>query len=116
MTIDPSLYNAPSAASRINSFPGLNTEQPEAPCNCLSVMYLTLLELQMMASFAFPGVIQPQRQAMATASTIIHCDKCPLGLFSSISNTQSVSSLLTAIAERFHKALKAIDAEAEELE
>lgn len=53
---------------------------------------------------------------MDTASTIMHCKRCPSELSTSMQNTQSLSALLFSIAERFHKILKAIDAEAAELE
>jgi hypothetical protein len=79
-------------------------------------MYLALAELQAMTSFTFPAAMPPQRRALATASTIMHCEKCPNEMFTSIQNTQLLSALLFATAERFHKILKAIDAEAEDLE
>jgi hypothetical protein len=69
-----------------------------------------------MFTFAFPAVVHTQRNAMNIASTIMHCKRCPNELSTAIQNTQSLSALLFAIAERFHKILKAIDAEAEELE
>lgn len=58
----------------------------------------------------------PLRHAMSTVSTIIHCEKCPNGTFSSIQNVQSLSALLSAIAERFHQILFEVDREAERLE
>lgn len=53
---------------------------------------------------------------MTTASAMIHCTKCPTETFSAIQNTQALNSLLSAIAERFHKVLAGIDAEAVRLE
>lgn len=85
-------------------------------CTCLSVMYLALTDLQSITSFAFPAVVPRIRPALATASAMIHCPKCPRAAFNAIQNVQSVSALLTAIAERFHKVLAAIDTEADRLE
>ena len=53
---------------------------------------------------------------MNTASTMLRCEKCPREAFSTIQNVQSLSALLSAIAERFHKVLAEIDAEASRLE
>lgn len=79
-------------------------------------MYLTLSDLQSMPSFSFPAVIPRLRSAMDTASAIIHCPKCPKENFTAIQNVQSLSALLTALGERFHRVLTEIDAEAARLE
>jgi hypothetical protein len=87
-----------------------------APCTCLSLMYLTLTELQTVPSFAFPQVIIPLRKAMTVLSDLIHCPQCPKESFSAIQNIQSIVALCKAITERFDKVLRGIDAEAERLQ
>lgn len=110
-TIDPFLWNAPPNPSELPS------TQPDQACTtCLSVMYLTMTELQNMSTFAFPAVIQPQRRAMQAASSMLQCQQCPTKMFTLLQSTHAVTTLLTAIAERFHRILKAIDEEAESLE
>lgn len=115
-SIDPSLWNAQPAVSKIGHAMNLPSQPAEVSCTCLSIMYLTLTELQTLPSFAFPAVIPPLRQAMNTASSIIHCEKCPQGTFSTIQNVQSLTALLAAIAERIHRVLFGIEEEAERLE
>tara|TARA_R110002003_G_scaffold28_23_gene1714 strand:+ start:4957 stop:5976 length:1020 start_codon:yes stop_codon:yes gene_type:complete len=85
------------------------------PCTCLSLMYLTLSELQSVPSFAFPQVIVPLRKAMGVLSDLVHCPQCPKESFSAIQNVQSIVALCKAIVERFHKVLLEIDAEADRL-
>ena len=114
--IDPSLWNDQPDMSKIDPSITLPNQPDEAPCTCLSIMYLTLTELQTLSSFSFPAVVPPLRQAMSTASSIIHCDKCPKGTFSAIQNVQSLSALLAAIGERFHRVLFDIESEADRLE
>ncbi|KAF2018910.1 hypothetical protein BU24DRAFT_488968 [Aaosphaeria arxii CBS 175.79] len=116
-TIDPSLWNpqAQEAAS-IDTPISLEPAQPEGPCTCLSIMYLTLSDLQSLKSFSFPAVIPELRKAMTTAAAIVQCERCPKESFTAIQNVQSLSALLSAIAERFHKVLVGIDAETERLE
>jgi len=69
-----------------------------------------------MSSFAFPAVVAPLRRAMTTASTLLHCEKCPKEPFTAIQNVQSLSALLSALAERFHKVLNEVETEASRLE
>lgn len=69
-----------------------------------------------MSTFSFPAVVPLLRSAMKTISTIIHCEECPKGTFSGIQNTQSLSALLSAVGERFHRVLNIIDEEAERLD
>lgn len=116
--IDPSLTNPRSTDPTFDHQLGLppNQPAPEAPCTCLSLMYLTMTELQTMSTFAFPAVIHTQRHAMSAASSLIHCPKCPTATLSVIQNVQSLGALLSTIAERFHKILSEIDVQAEELE
>lgn len=99
--------------SQANSTPG---PQDNTACSCLSLMYLSLTDLQSLNDFSFPAVITRIRPALATASTIVHCPKCPMDVFSAMQNIQSLNSLLGAIAQRFHKVLTAIDEEAARLE
>jgi hypothetical protein len=53
---------------------------------------------------------------MTTVSSIMNCEQCPRNTFTLIQNVQSLTSLLSAIGERFHRVLKEIDAEAKRLE
>ncbi|KAH7095792.1 hypothetical protein FB567DRAFT_39947 [Paraphoma chrysanthemicola] len=111
--IDPSLWDDSIAMD-----PPLNEPPMDAaigPCTCLSLMYLTLSELQSVSSFAFPKVVIPLRKAMGVLSDLIHCPQCPKETFSAIQNIQSIVSLCKAIVERFHKVLLEIDAEADRL-
>jgi hypothetical protein len=87
-----------------------------APCTCLSLMYLTLSELQSVQSFHFPQVVIPLRKAMGILAELIHCPQCPKDNFSAIQNIASIVSLCKAIVERFNKVLIVIDKEAERLE
>ncbi|KAF2739952.1 hypothetical protein EJ04DRAFT_425731 [Polyplosphaeria fusca] len=115
--IDPSLWDAQPAGAKVDPPTSLTPSGPDqTPCTCLSILYLTLTDLQTMTSFSFPAVISPMRQAMSTASTIIHCEKCPRDTFSAIQNVLTLSSLFSAIASRFHKVLNEIEAEADRLE
>ncbi|KAF2272107.1 uncharacterized protein EI97DRAFT_236597 [Westerdykella ornata] len=110
-TIDPLLWNPQLNPS------DLSPVQPDQPCTtCLSVMYLTMTDLQNMTSFAFPAVIPPQRRAMQAAFSMLQCQQCPTKMFTLLQSTYAVTTLLSAIAERFHRILKAIDDEAEALE
>lgn len=88
---------------------------PNMTCSCLSTMYLTLSSLQSLPSFSFPVVIPPLRSALASTLQILHCPNCPRETYSGIQNVITLTSLLTAIAERYHRVLKAIDEEAEQL-
>jgi hypothetical protein len=115
-TIDPSLWNPQPSLSKPDHSMNLPDQPGEVTCTCLSIMYLTLTELQTLPSFSFPAVIPPLRHAMNTTSSIIHCEKCPQGVFSTIQNVQSLSALLSAIAERLHRVLFNIEEEAERLE
>jgi hypothetical protein len=87
-----------------------------APCTCLSLMYLTVTELQSVQSFHFPQVVVPLRKAMGVLSELINCPQCPKDNFSAIQNIASVVALCKAIIERFNKVLMVIDKEAERLE
>ncbi|KAF2202727.1 hypothetical protein GQ43DRAFT_439464 [Delitschia confertaspora ATCC 74209] len=91
-------------------------ETPPERCACLSSMYLTLTNLQNMTIFSFPAVIYPLRQAINTALSILSCDRCPREVFSSMQNLLTLTSLLTAIVEHYHKLLQAIENEAASLE
>jgi hypothetical protein len=86
------------------------------PCTCLSLMYLTLSELQSVPTFHFPQVVVPLRKAMGVLSELIHCPQCPKDNFSAIQNIASIVALCKAIVERFNKVLMVIDAEAVRLE
>ncbi|KAF2869842.1 hypothetical protein BDV95DRAFT_497944, partial [Massariosphaeria phaeospora] len=115
--IDPSLWDLPSTIS--NNQPPIPQGPPspaQSSCTCLSIMYLSLSDLQNMTTFAFPAVIPSLRQAMSTTSTMLQCEKCPQDTFSAMQNVQSLTALFSAIAERFHKVLRDIDAEAARLE
>lgn len=127
--LDPSLWDAQpttgtgsgeSPTGAMHTLDSLNIVPPtppvEPPCACLSVMYLTLTDLQAITSFAFPAVIPPLRRAITTTSTIMRCDKCPQQPFTAIQNVLTMTSLLSAIAERYHKVLQSIDTEAMRLE
>lgn len=115
--IDPSLWNAlPSGAKNDSAIALPPTQQQETPCTCLSVMYLTITDLQTISSFAFPAVVVPLRRAMTTASSLLQCERCPKEPFTAIQNVQSLTALLSALAERFHKVLQEVDAEASRLE
>lgn len=89
---------------------------PKLPCPCLSTMYLTLTNLQTLNSFAFPSVLPHLRSALQSTLDILNCPNCPKEAFSAIQNVMTLSALLTAIAERFHKVLRAINEEAARLE
>lgn len=115
--IDPSLWNAqPNAADSDSIVTPAPIPQQDTPCTCLSVMYLAITDLQTISSFAFPAVVVPLRRAMTTASTLLHCEKCPKEPFTAIQNVQSLSALLSALAERFHKVLVEVETEASRLE
>lgn len=115
--IDPLLWDPPpndsGFNSQANSTPGL---PDDGPCSCLSLNYLALSDLQSINNFAFPAVIPRIRPALTTASTIMNCTKCPTETFGAIQNMQALNALLSATAERFHKVLSGIDAEAVRLE
>ncbi|KAH8727543.1 hypothetical protein GQ44DRAFT_725083 [Phaeosphaeriaceae sp. PMI808] len=112
--IDPSLWDTPATLNP--QLDGSPRDFLAGPCTCLSIMYLSLSELQSIQSFAFPQVVIPLRKAMGVLSDLIHCPQCPNELFSAIQNIQSIVSLCKAIIERIHKALLEINAEAERLE
>ena len=103
-------------SSSTSDFTPSPCRQDQASCTCLSTMYLALTELQALDSFAFPAVIPVIRKAMHSAWCIIRCEKCPVDNFSAIQNVQSLSALLAAIGERFHRILQNIDQENERLE
>ncbi|KAH7414509.1 hypothetical protein DE146DRAFT_38158 [Phaeosphaeria sp. MPI-PUGE-AT-0046c] len=110
--IDPSLWDESPG-----TFGDDSTEQMTlAPCNCLSLMYLTVSELQTVQSFEFPQVVTPLRKAMGVLADIIRCKQCPKENFSAMQNTASIVSLSRAIVERFSKVILTIDAETERLE
>ncbi|KAF1939565.1 hypothetical protein EJ02DRAFT_513784 [Clathrospora elynae] len=115
-SIDPSLWDLPPLAQSSNvSDPSVNSPNTDS-CTCLSIMYLTLTELQAVPTFSFPQVIVPMRKAMSALSDLIHCDICPKEHFSAIQNVQSIVALFKAIVERFNKVLLGVDAEASQLE
>ncbi|KAJ4353452.1 uncharacterized protein N0V89_005181 [Didymosphaeria variabile] len=115
--IDPLLWDPPLNDSDLTPQASSTPDQQSTgPCSCLSLNYLALSDLQALKNFAFPAVIPRIRPALQTASTMINCTKCPMEPFSAIQNMQSLTALLTAIAERFHKILAGIDAEAIRLE
>ncbi|KAJ4367381.1 hypothetical protein N0V83_006963 [Neocucurbitaria cava] len=109
--IDPSLWDL-QPVPQPNAVDGTNM----GPCTCLSVMYLTLTDLQSVPSFAFPQVIIPLRKAMSNLSDLIHCPQCPKEMFTAIQNIQSAVALFKALVERFNKVLIELDAEAERLQ
>lgn len=80
------------------------------------MMYLTITDLNSITNFSFPAVIPHLRQAMNTASAMIHCPKCPRENHGALQNMQSLALLLSSLAERFHKVLAEIDAEADRLQ
>ncbi|KAF2833218.1 hypothetical protein CC86DRAFT_278989 [Ophiobolus disseminans] len=114
LPIDPSLWDNPAIIAPPPE--DVTTRFALAPCTCLSLMYLTLTELQSIPSFAFPQVIVPLRKAMDVLSDLINCPQCPKDNFSAIQNISSIVALCKAIVERFSKVLIEIDAEAERLE
>ncbi|KAF2030160.1 hypothetical protein EK21DRAFT_100723 [Setomelanomma holmii] len=109
--IDPSLWDDPGTMA-----PPPELQVAIGPCTCLSLMYLTLSELQSVPSFAFPQVVIPLRKAMSVLSDLIHCLQCPKESFSAIQNVQSIVALCKAIVERFHKVLMKIDTEFDRLQ
>ncbi|KAF2267005.1 hypothetical protein CC78DRAFT_614459 [Lojkania enalia] len=114
--IDPSLWDAhPTGVDPARSAgPHVSITQnqhEEAPCTCLSIMYLTLTDLQTMKSFSFPAVIPTLRHAMNTASSLIHCQRCPNEPFNAVQNVLTLSSILCAVATRFHKVLDEVNKE-----
>ncbi|KAH7114431.1 hypothetical protein B0J11DRAFT_445313 [Dendryphion nanum] len=113
--IDPSLWDPTHVSEGSTVDPSL-TQAPQAPCSCLSVMYLTSSDLQTLSSFSFPAVVPQLRRAVSTALDIVRCEKCPKENFGAIQNVQALSLLLSAIAERYHKVLSEINSEAERLE
>jgi hypothetical protein len=108
--LDPALWNVhpltPEDLPQVDS----------GPCSCLSVVYLTLTDLQSVTTFSFPQVIIPLRKAMNSLSDLINCPQCPRDAFTAIQNIQSVVALFKAIMERFNKVLLEVDAEAERLQ
>jgi hypothetical protein len=115
--IDPLLWDPTPNDSGFKSQASSTPGQPDTgPCSCLSLNYLALSDLQSLNNFDFPAVIPRIRPSLTTASTMIHCTKCPTEAFAAIQNMQSLNALLSAIAERFHKVLAGIDAEAVRLE
>ncbi|KAF1996882.1 hypothetical protein P154DRAFT_305424 [Amniculicola lignicola CBS 123094] len=114
--IDPSLWDAQPMTSKASG-PSQPPSLPEqTQCTCLSIMYLTLSDLQSMTSFSFPEVIPVLRQAMSTAHNLIQCEKCPKNPFSAIQNVFSLTGIMTALAERYHKVLQTIDQEAAQMD
>jgi hypothetical protein len=111
--IDPSLWDNTIITPSLNE---LTDEAAMVPCSCLSLMYLTLSELQSVQTFHFPQVVIPLRKAMVALSDLIHCPQCPKDNFSAIQNISSIVALCKAIVERFSKVLTVIDAEAKRLE
>lgn len=114
LPIDPALWNNFGDGTPVH---GDSSDQDiMTPCTCLSIMYLTVTELQTVQSFAFPAIVIPLRKAMGVLSDLIHCPQCPKDNFTAIQNIQSIVSLCKAIVERFNKVLTDIDKEAERLE
>ncbi|CAO2650422.1 Nn.00g017140.m01.CDS01 [Neocucurbitaria sp. VM-36] len=114
--IDPSLWDL-QPVTQPNEVDGTTSDQSNmGPCTCLSIMYLTLTDLQSVQSFSFPQVVIPLRKAMSNLSDLIHCPQCPKEMFSAIQNVQSIVALFKAIVERFNKVLREVDAEAERLQ
>lgn len=116
--LDPSMGNSttattPSTLGHCSSHapvqPASSSER--GPCTCFSVMYLTVSDLQSLTNLSFPGVVPRLRQAMVTASEILNCPRCPKDVYTSIQNVQSVTAVLSALAERFHAVLRAIEKE-----
>lgn len=117
--IDPLLWDQQPDDSGFHSQTNSTPNQLEidtGPCSCLSLNYLALSDLHALNDFAFPAVVPRLRPALLTASTMIHCPKCPTQVFSAVQNISALNSLLSAVAERFHKVLAAIDTEAIRLE
>ncbi|KAF2746473.1 hypothetical protein M011DRAFT_82299 [Sporormia fimetaria CBS 119925] len=104
-----------SSSTAVSAAPINGASQTETPCTCLSLVFLATSELQAM-SVKFPAALRPLRDAMRTALSILKCENCPKQFLSAMQNTQSLLGLLMAIAERFHRILKNIDAETDELD
>ena len=86
-------------------------------CACLSSIYLTLSTLTNMdRSIGFPGSLQPLRESILTASTVIACQECPKQFITGIQNVHLLGTLLVSIAERFSKVLNHITNEANRAE
>ncbi|KAF1956258.1 hypothetical protein CC80DRAFT_413890 [Byssothecium circinans] len=125
-SIDPSLWNArpidPNAtlSVHVDTEVTMPSQQPSsettATCSCFSLMFLAVSELQSITDFSFPTIIPRLRSATHTASIIIHCPKCPLQAFTAVQNVQSLTHLLFSLAERYHKVLSEIEAEAARIE
>lgn len=111
--IDPSLWDNITVTAPPQNDPAYFTI---APCTCLSLIYLTLTELQSIPTFAFPQVIVPLRKGMNALSDLINCPQCPKDNFSAIQNISSITALFKAIVERFKQVFTAIDVETERLE
>ncbi|PVI02044.1 hypothetical protein DM02DRAFT_317477 [Periconia macrospinosa] len=120
--IDPSLWNLtaptndPNTPPQSTNIPTETTPSDTGPCSCLSLMYLTVSDLQTITNFSFPQVVPRLRSAITAASTILHCPICPKQPFAAIQNVQSLSALLSAIAERYHRVLTEIATAAERAE
>ena len=105
----PSLTNAPSASSGspLSHGPpqmigGTNSHRHSSyndgslqSCACLSTMYLTLNDLSTQAADpTFPSVLQPLRNAMHTAQTVLTCEICPKRFLTGLHNVQLLGTLL----------------------
>ncbi|CAK1355926.1 hypothetical protein CB0940_00403 [Cercospora beticola] len=107
LLLDPSLTGIADAPTSVQA-----SSTPS--CACLSTLYLTLNNLQVMDNdrCSFPFSLHPLREAMQTASEVLKCEACPSRFISAIQNTQLVGTLLMSIVERFGKVLGHINAEA----
>jgi hypothetical protein len=85
-------------------------------CACLSSMYLTLSQLQSMSNFAFPFALQPVRQAIATADSVLECQHCPTDANSAMLNVTILISLLFTVAQRCRLIVEEINSETERAE
>lgn len=115
-SIDPSLWDLQPVSQPTQVEEPMSMHSNMGPCTCLSIVYLTLTELQSVTSFSFPQIVIPLRKAMSALSELIHCPQCPKEAFSAIQNIQSIGALFKAIVERFNKVLLETDSEAARLE
>ncbi|KAI8936306.1 hypothetical protein NX059_006724 [Plenodomus lindquistii] len=113
-TFDPTLWNIQPQPPLSPLIPQTQDQEHE-PCNCLSLTYLTLSNLQSLPTFSFPLIIPPLRTAMSAISALLHCPTCLLDPFTATQNIQSITSLFRALTSRFSKALLDINAEAARL-
>lgn len=106
---------AQSLSSDLSSEQQIQLSPPERdgnlpPCSCLSGMYLTLSGLQALTNFGFPRVLPRIRSSCSTAYSVLMCEQCPKERASAVSNLMLLTTLLTAVVERYERVLKDIEA------